>query len=201
MAKLDLPRWKDQWKDARPRTNAIAALDVWYDHQLLRGHKRLLDLTNRRPGEPDVPDELVRSETFIGPSAGRPDGTTAWGVESEEPGRSKPPRGWSTYIDVVSRDEAEWIRQQSAARQEVIEIMVPAMQRLGIINPPHMITLEMRAAGWSWQAIAHAFDASRQQVSIWWECGLTWIGGCLVVKPDFTAGFERKPRRMLKADL
>lgn len=194
-------RPRGDWKAARPRTNGIAALEIWFEHQYSRGHKRLHRWVDSEPGEPNVPDEIVRSESFIGSSTGRPDGASAWGVESAEPGRSKPPYGRSTYLDVVNRDEYERFRDRSAQRTEVLKIMVPAMDRLGVINTSSMLTLEMRSSGWSWQAIAHWFDTSRPQIQMWWECGLTWIGGCLVVKPDFTAGFEALPRHTLRADL
>ena len=183
--------------------NAEAAVRLWWDRRVYLRKNRVPPKGEEPKVHPDVPDEYVRPQSFIGPSAARPDGTTAWGVEtkSSSPTRDRFPYGVWTSLDVVRRDEAEAMRQLEVVQTETLAITERAMLRLGLIEPDYWFALEMWAAGYSHDNIAGHFKVAKYVAKSYIECGLTWIAGCLIVRPDFSAGMEVKPRRAVPGDL
>lgn len=184
--------------------NAEEAVRLWWQRRVyLRKNRVPPKGADTRP-VPDVPDEFLRPESFIGPSTAKPDGVSAWGVESARshasPGGVYPSGSWIS-LEIVSRDERDEMRRNEVAKAETLAITEKAMLRLGLIDQRYWFALEMHAAGYSERTIALSFKVERYVAKQWIECGLTWIAGCLIVKPDFSAGMGLKPRRVRQRDL
>lgn len=187
-------------KDSQALKNAKAAVDLWYERRLYLGKVRIRPKGESKRASPDVPDEFLRSESFIGPSTARPDGVTAWGVETVPSKRDRYPWGIYTSLAAVSRDETDAMRSNARVKSETLAITERAMLRLGLIEVRYWVALEMSAAGYSLDNIAATFKVAKYIAKMYVECGLTWIAGCLIVKPDFKA-VEAPARRMEWGDL
>lgn len=185
-----------QSRGSKSRENAVIATELWYAEMRYLGRARVApyNADDTLP-VPDVPDEYVRSQTFIGPSAARPDYATAHGVETKPSGRSSIPYGVASRIDVVREDVAQQIREDFRVRDEAVTLVMPAMMRLGLIEPAYAWAVELRCAGYPFQPMATVLEVSKPLAHQFYECGLTWIAGCLIVKPDFRAGIRTMPRQ------
>lgn len=176
------------WRLESPaRDAAIEWLQHWYDDRLERGRAKYRKPSTQAPVSPDVPDEYVRPQTFIGPSSSRPDGVTAHGTETRSGGGSSFPGGRGSSLEVVDAEVAARIRQMIADKAVRIANVDKAIKRLGLIHLNLPAVLEMRAARYTWDAICARFDCSKPTAYQWYEIGLGVLAFSLIVKPDYAA--------------
>lgn len=189
-------------RERTSRRNALAAIELWYGERLYLGQAKFRKARGRV--QPDVPDEYVRPEGFIGPPV-RTDGVTAHGVETKPYQQSRTPwesRGAGSRLDVVRRDEAEAMRQSAALRAETIAIMNFTMIRVQLLDPLVATAIELWGAGWKFNQISTALGVSKNLAHQFFERGVSQIEFALLVNPDRRAGLvPPQPRYMLMSDL
>lgn len=189
----------DDFKDSPLRKAAILGIELWYAQRVYH-HRANFQQKKERP-EPNVPDEYLRPETFIGPSL-KADGVTAHGVETKPPGFSQFPGGSYIRLDPMSgRDlEDELARQRELS--ELRGLVHTAMFDLIGIRPKYHMAVEMWAAGWSFGSISSALSVSKPTAHQFYECGLTHVISRIYTRRKAVAQQKMsRQRRMREGDL
>lgn len=169
------------------RARALAGLALWYEDRLARGVTVYVRDQDLEPGRA-VPPEYLRPSGMIGGSESVMYGSvTAGGVEARRNAGpdTGTPFGAGSRVEVVQAEEHDRLRAQQAARADVLALVEQAMLRLGLIDPFYPMVVEARMARFSWDMITSRLEVSRPTAIQWFECGVTWVAGYLIIRPNF----------------
>lgn len=181
------------------RTNALAAIELWYARRLYLGRAKFVK--DRKRVAPDVPEEYVKPGGFIGPST-RTDGITAHGVETDRYKTSSEPAGQGSRLSIASRCEVQAMRENASIRSETQALMDFTMIRVQLLDPLVATAVELWAAGWKFSHIGTVLGVSKNLAHQYFERGVSQVEFALLTKPDRQAGMKlRAPRHMTGGDL
>lgn len=110
---------------------------------------------------------------------------TADGRETRRSPGARTPYGVSTDPVVGDAEEVRREHRRRVARQELLAVTRASMMRLILIEPVYHRALEMKAAGYSFRRMADRMGIDRGVVEKYFECGLTWLSGCLMHRPQW----------------
>ena len=148
-----------------------------------------------------VPEEIVRSADMMTTARrarpknfrrrivdGMPAPLTAYGVETQAPGKSKQPRtgsGSDTYV--MASEQHDQDKARVKARIEILHLMRPTMVMLDNLDFEAHLGAELWAAGYTQEQIRRRWNCSKNVVVKAQAVAWVWVAGCLLVSQQSRA--------------